>query len=53
VRAQAGVAAGTGPGGLERRRAERVPMPPTGGLVSVVGAHLAAVLARLAAARVS
>ena len=33
-------AARLGPGGLERRRAERVPMPPTGGVVSVVGARL-------------
>jgi hypothetical protein len=29
-----------GPGGLERRRAERVPMPASRGLVSVVGARL-------------
>ena len=28
------------PSGMERRRAERVPMPPTGGPVSVVGARL-------------
>lgn len=28
------------PAGLERRRAERVPMPETGGAVSVVGARL-------------
>jgi hypothetical protein len=29
-----------GPGGLERRRAERVPMPASGGVVSLVGARL-------------
>ncbi len=29
-----------GPGGMERRRAERVPMPPTGGVVSVVGGRV-------------
>jgi hypothetical protein len=28
------------PGGMERRRSERVPMPATGGPVSVVGARL-------------
>jgi PilZ domain-containing protein len=33
-------AARLGPGGLERRRAERVPMAPAGGVVSVVGARL-------------
>jgi hypothetical protein len=33
-------AARVGPGGLERRRAERVPMPASGGVVSVVGARL-------------
>jgi hypothetical protein len=33
-------APGAGPGGLERRRAERVAMPPAGGIVSVVGAQL-------------
>jgi hypothetical protein len=40
VRIETRTAAGAGPGGLERRRAERIPMPPTGGLVSVVGARL-------------
>jgi PilZ domain-containing protein len=30
----------SGPAGLERRRAERVPMPERGGPVSVVGARL-------------
>ena len=29
-----------GPDGLNRRRAERVPMPPTGGVVSVVGGRV-------------
>jgi len=29
-----------GPGGMERRRAERIPMPATGGVVSVVGARV-------------
>jgi len=29
-----------GPGGMERRRAERVPMPATGGSIAVVGARL-------------
>jgi len=29
-----------GPGGLERRRAERVPMPARGGSIAVVGARL-------------
>lgn len=38
--AAARAAARLGPGGLERRRAERVPMPATGGVVSVVGARL-------------
>lgn len=28
------------PGGFERRKAERVPVPPSGGPVSVVGARL-------------
>lgn len=40
MRTEARTAAGAGPGGLERRRAERVPMSPTGSLVSVVGARL-------------
>jgi hypothetical protein len=29
-----------GPSGLNRRRAERIPMPPTGGVVSVVGGRI-------------
>ncbi|MBI3932227.1 MAG: PilZ domain-containing protein [Acidobacteria bacterium] len=29
-----------GPSGLDRRRSERIPMPPTGGPVSVVGGRV-------------